>query len=68
MPFFYYQMCGNGVRCFAKFISDLNNLNGRQSFTVDTGAGLIIPEIQPDGKVIHSKLVVYPGAISELKK
>ncbi|XP_076926309.1 diaminopimelate epimerase, chloroplastic-like [Bidens hawaiensis] len=45
------EMCGNGVRCFAKFISDLNNLNGRQSFTVHTGAGLIIPEIQPDGKV-----------------
>ncbi|XP_022005945.1 diaminopimelate epimerase, chloroplastic [Helianthus annuus] len=44
------EMCGNGVRCFAKFISDLNNLNGRQSFTVHTGAGLIIPEIQPDGK------------------
>lgn len=45
------EMCGNGVRCFAKFISDLNNLSGRQSFTVHTGAGLIIPEIQPDGKV-----------------
>ncbi|KAK9078600.1 hypothetical protein SSX86_002657 [Deinandra increscens subsp. villosa] len=45
------EMCGNGVRCFAKFISDLSNLNGRQSFTVHTGAGLIIPEIQDDGKV-----------------
>ncbi|XP_071706587.1 diaminopimelate epimerase, chloroplastic-like isoform X2 [Rutidosis leptorrhynchoides] len=45
------EMCGNGVRCFAKFISDLSNLNGRQSFTVHTGAGLIIPEIQNDGKV-----------------
>ncbi|KAD5961760.1 hypothetical protein E3N88_13233 [Mikania micrantha] len=45
------EMCGNGVRCFAKFISDLNCLNGRQSFTVHTGAGLIIPEMQHDGKV-----------------
>ncbi|KAK1409835.1 hypothetical protein QVD17_36364 [Tagetes erecta] len=45
------EMCGNGVRCFAKFIADLNSLNGGQSFTVHTGAGLIIPEIQPDGKV-----------------
>ncbi|GJX94423.1 diaminopimelate epimerase, chloroplastic [Tanacetum coccineum] len=44
-------MCGNGVRCFAKFIADLNNLQGKQSFTVHTGAGLIIPEIQEDGKV-----------------
>ncbi|CAI9273357.1 unnamed protein product [Lactuca saligna] len=45
------EMCGNGVRCFAKFISDLNSLHGKQSFTVHTGAGLIVPEIQDDGKV-----------------
>ncbi|XP_071734784.1 diaminopimelate epimerase, chloroplastic-like [Rutidosis leptorrhynchoides] len=45
------EMCGNGVRCFAKFVSDLSNLNRRQSFTVHTGAWLIIPEIQDDGKV-----------------
>lgn len=45
------EMCGNGVRCFAKFIADLNNSHGRQSFTVHTGAGLIVPEIQDDGKV-----------------
>ncbi|KAL0309816.1 UNVERIFIED_CONTAM: Kinesin-like protein KIN-5B [Sesamum radiatum] len=45
------EMCGNGVRCFARFIAELENLNGKQSFTVHTGAGLIIPEIQEDGKV-----------------
>ncbi|KAL3839574.1 hypothetical protein ACJIZ3_024165 [Penstemon smallii] len=45
------EMCGNGVRCFARYIADLENLNGKQSFTVHTGAGLIVPEIQEDGKV-----------------
>ncbi|MBA0809647.1 hypothetical protein Gohar_025283 [Gossypium harknessii] len=45
------EMCGNGVRCFARFIAELENLHGKQSFTVHTGAGLIVPEIQEDGKV-----------------
>ncbi|MQM18285.1 hypothetical protein Taro_051273 [Colocasia esculenta] len=45
------EMCGNGVRCFARFIAELENLHGKQSFTVHTGAGLIVPEIQTDGKV-----------------
>ncbi|KAJ0028745.1 hypothetical protein Pint_35493 [Pistacia integerrima] len=46
------EMCGNGVRCFARFIAELENLQGKQSFTVHTGAGLIVPEIQDDGKVL----------------
>lgn len=25
-------MCGNGVRCFAKFVSQLENLQGRQRY------------------------------------
>ncbi|CAO2816185.1 unnamed protein product [Amaranthus hypochondriacus] len=45
------EMCGNGVRCFARFIAELENLHGRHSFTVHTGAGLIVPEIQDDGQV-----------------
>ncbi|CAN1775497.1 Kinesin-like protein KIN-5B [Linum perenne] len=45
------EMCGNGVRCFARFIAELENLEGNHSFKVHTGAGLIVPEIQDDGKV-----------------
>ncbi|KAJ6750368.1 hypothetical protein OIU85_000947 [Salix viminalis] len=46
------EMCGNGVRCFARFIAELENLHGKKlSFSVHTGAGLIVPEIQEDGKV-----------------
>ncbi|KAK3226448.1 hypothetical protein Dsin_006310 [Dipteronia sinensis] len=45
------EMCGNGVRCFARFIAELESLHGNHSFTIHTGAGLIVPEIQDDGKV-----------------
>ncbi|KAF3329966.1 Diaminopimelate epimerase [Carex littledalei] len=45
------EMCGNGVRCFARFIAELENLQGNHSFTIHTGAGLIVPEIQEDGQV-----------------
>ncbi|XP_020579655.1 diaminopimelate epimerase, chloroplastic [Phalaenopsis equestris] len=45
------EMCGNGVRCFARFVAELDNLDGIQRFRIHTGAGLIIPEIQNDGKV-----------------
>ncbi|KAF5750972.1 hypothetical protein HS088_TW03G01313 [Tripterygium wilfordii] len=43
-------MCGNGVRCLAKFISELENFQGKQRFTFQTGAGLIVPEVQEDGR------------------
>ncbi|CAM8931662.1 unnamed protein product [Rhodiola kirilowii] len=45
------EMCGNGVRCFARFIAELENVHGRHSFTIHTGAGLIVPQILEDGKV-----------------
>ncbi|KAL3536363.1 hypothetical protein ACH5RR_004824 [Cinchona calisaya] len=45
------EMCGNGIRCLARFIAELENLQGKQSFTIHTGAGLIVPEILEDGQV-----------------
>ncbi|KAH0915281.1 hypothetical protein HID58_029727 [Brassica napus] len=44
-------MCGNEVRCFARFIAKIENLQGKHSFTIHTGDGLIISEIQDDGQV-----------------
>lgn len=44
------QMCGNGIRCFAKYAKD-NNLIDSNKFEVETLAGIITPEIQPDGQV-----------------
>lgn len=44
------QMCGNGMRCFAKYVFD-NKILDKKSFTVKTGAGLIKPEILDNGNV-----------------
>ncbi|KAH6832475.1 diaminopimelate epimerase family protein [Perilla frutescens var. hirtella] len=41
-------MCGHGVRCFARFIAELENLQGNQNFNLHTGAGLIVPEVRID--------------------
>ena len=38
------NMCGNGIRCFAKYVYD-NQINTAMSFTIETGAGIMIPEI-----------------------
>lgn len=38
------NMCGNGIRCFAKYVYD-NQINTAKSFTIETGAGIMIPEL-----------------------
>ncbi|XP_020522828.1 diaminopimelate epimerase, chloroplastic isoform X3 [Amborella trichopoda] len=47
------EMCGNGIRCFARFIAELKNLQGSQSFTIHTGAGLIVPRVEDDAKALQ---------------
>ena len=44
------QMCGNGMRCFAKYVYD-NKLIDKNEFTVSTLAGIIKPRILDDGTV-----------------
>ena len=44
------QMCGNGMRCFAKYVYDKGFVNGRE-FTVKTLAGVMTPQILEDGQV-----------------
>ena len=44
------QMCGNGMRCFAKYVYD-NKLVNKNEFSVSTGAGVISPKILEDGNV-----------------
>lgn len=38
------EMCGNGIRCFARHIYDFG-LTDKTCFTVETGAGVLVPEI-----------------------
>ena len=58
------QMCGNGMRCFARFVYD-NKLVDKKKFSVKTGAGVIVPELLADGtvKVNMSKPVLEPKKI-----
>ena len=44
------QMCGNGMRCFAKYVTD-KGLISKKKFSVMTGAGVICPEILDNGEV-----------------
>ena len=44
------QMCGNGMRCFAKYVTDKGIINKKQ-FYVKTEAGVICPEILDNGEV-----------------
>lgn len=58
------QMCGNGIRCFAKYAKD-NKLVNSNKFEVETLAGIITPEILDDGtvKVNMSKPILEPEKI-----
>lgn len=44
------QMCGNGMRCFAKYVFDKKLLD-KNEFTVNTYAGIISPKILDNGEV-----------------
>lgn len=44
------QMCGNGMRCFAKYVYD-KRLVDKKEFSVMTGAGIIKPLLLDNGNV-----------------
>ncbi|MBF2063446.1 MAG: diaminopimelate epimerase [Calothrix sp. C42_A2020_038] len=46
------EMCGNGIRCMAAFLADLEGAS-RQSdkYLIHTLAGTITPQLMPDGQV-----------------
>lgn len=44
------EMCGNGIRCFARYVRD-RNLITKDTFTVETLAGLMRPTLNPDDTV-----------------
>lgn len=58
------QMCGNGMRCFAKYAYD-NGLVDKKAFSVKTLAGIIKPEILDDGfiRVNMSQPILEPDKI-----
>ena len=69
------QMCGNGMRCFAKYVYDKKHIT-KKSFSVETLAGIIKPEICEDGLVRvnmgkpileHAKIPYKSDGSDELK-
>ena len=58
------QMCGNGIRCFAKYVKNKCLVN-KNKFAVETLAGIITPEILEDGnvKVNMSKPILAPEKV-----
>lgn len=58
------QMCGNGIRCFAKYVYEKGLVN-KKEFSVETKAGTIIPKILEDGRVRvnMSKPILEPSKI-----
>jgi diaminopimelate epimerase len=46
------EMCGNGIRCLARFLADLQAPSRTpQTYQISTLAGMITPQIQGDGQV-----------------
>ena len=45
------EMCGNGVRCFASFLADLDGASASGSWRVETPAGIIVPQLVADQQV-----------------
>lgn len=47
-------MCGNGVRCFARFIAEIENLHGKQRYTCSLFSLSVLhsPGDDPDGLTI----------------
>jgi diaminopimelate epimerase len=44
------EQCGNGARCFARFVLD-EGLTTKREIRVETAAGVITPRVEPSGRV-----------------
>jgi diaminopimelate epimerase len=45
------EMCGNGIRCLARFLADRDGDGPGRRWLIETLAGTIVPELQADGSV-----------------
>ena len=59
------QMCGNGMRCFAKYVFE-RGFTDKTTFMVKTKAGIIIPTIEDDGSVtVNMGIPRLPNTIQQ---
>ncbi len=45
------EMCGNGIRCMARFVADLEQTTELRSYKIHTLAGVITPKLEADGLI-----------------
>jgi len=45
------EMCGNGIRCLARFLADHEGAAPGRTWQVETLAGRIVPELRPEGLI-----------------
>jgi diaminopimelate epimerase len=45
------EMCGNGIRCLARFLADRDGDGAGRTWQIDTLAGRIVPELLADGTI-----------------
>jgi diaminopimelate epimerase len=45
------EMCGNGIRCFAQYVAQLDGVSAPHTYKIHTLAGMISPELRPDGQI-----------------
>jgi diaminopimelate epimerase len=45
------EMCGNGIRCLARFLADSDGDQPGRTWQIETLAGRIVPELQPEGTI-----------------
>ena len=45
------EMCGNGIRCLARFLADRDGDGPGRTWQIDTLAGRIVPELLSDGTI-----------------
>ena len=45
------EMCGNGIRCLARFLADSDGDGAGRTWRIETAAGMIIPTLLADGQI-----------------
>ncbi len=45
------EMCGNGIRCLAQFLSELEGTGAKTEYRIHTPAGVISPRLEGNGRV-----------------
>ncbi len=45
------EMCGNGIRCLARFVADLEKTTELRAYKIHTLAGVITPKLEADGVI-----------------